>query len=212
MNAENGEILAISTSPYFDANLLEEEWDTLIQDDSSPLLNRATLGSYPIGDLANVLDNDNRTTIRLDSIPKIRLPVNLSSNDEEYTLSPLQVVLAAAPLSAQGNRPAPQIVLAVDKPQSGWMLLPSMDEPLQSLEPDVANTRAEELATPNKNIWQHLSMTSNDGGQPITWYVGGSLPDWDGTPIVIAIVLEEDNPEAAENIGGKILQQAMMPD
>ena len=213
MNAENGEILAISTSPYFDANLLEEEWDTLIQDDSSPLLNRATLGSYPIGDLANVLDNDNRTTIRLDSIPKIRLPVNLSSNDEEYTLSPLQVVLAAAPLSAQGNRPAPQIVLAVDTPQSGWMLLPSMDEPIQSLEPDVAITRAEDLAIPSKNIWQHLSMTtSNDAGQPITWYVGGSLPDWDGTPIVIAIVLEVDNPEAAEYIGGKILQQAMMPD
>jgi hypothetical protein len=212
MNAENGEILAISSSPYFDANRLEEEWDALMQDDSSPLLNRATLGSYPIGDIADVLDPDNSSAVGLDSIPKIRLPVNQSPTVEENTLSPIQVVLAAAPLSALGNRPAPQIVLAVDTPQSGWILLPSLDEPLQSLEPDAANSRAEELAIPDKNIWQHLSIPSNDDGQPVTWYVGGTLPHWEGTPFVIAVALEQSNPEAAENIGWGILQEAMMPD
>lgn len=212
MNAENGEILAISSSPYFSANRLEEEWDVLMQDDSSPLLNRATLGSYPVGDIANILDRDNSSTVGLDSIPKIRLPVNQTPTDEEYILSPLQVVLAAAPLSAHGNRPAPQIVLAVDTPQSGWMLLPSVDEPVQTMEPDVANTSAADLAIPDSNIWQHLSTTSNNDGQPVTWYVGGTLPHWEGTPFVIAVVLEESNPWAVENIGGEILQKASTPD
>lgn len=212
MNAENGEILTISSNPSFDANHLEEEWDYLMQDVRSPLLNRATLGSYPVGDIAEVLNPDRITSIEIDSIPKIRLPVNQPTPSDEYRLNPLQVVLAAAPISAHGKRPAPQIVMAFDAPQAGWMLLPSLDVPLQIMEPEIANTRAEELAIPDKNIWQHLSMIQNDEDQSITWYVGGSLPNWKGTPFVIVLVLEEENIKAAESIGQNILQQVMIPD
>lgn len=46
MNANSGEILAMSSYPYFDAANLEEEWNTLITRPDSPLLNRATQGLY----------------------------------------------------------------------------------------------------------------------------------------------------------------------
>jgi len=49
MNAQSGEILAMSTSPTFDANQLDANWKTWIKDSSAPLLNRATLGQYPAG-------------------------------------------------------------------------------------------------------------------------------------------------------------------
>lgn len=212
MNAENGEILTISSFPNFDANRLEEEWDALMQDARSPLLNRATMGSYPIGDIAEVLSTESIASIELDSIPKIRLPVNQSTTGDEHRLNPLQVVLAAAPISSHGNRPAPQIVMAVDTPQSGWVLLPSLDVPQQIMEPEMANAKADKLAIPDKNIWQHLSLIQNDEGQSVIWYVGGSLPDWKGTPFVIVLVLEEENLEVAESLGQNILKQAMTPD
>ena len=83
---------------------------------------------------------------------------------------------------------------------------------MQSLEPEIADIRAEELAIHDKNIWQHISITPIGEDQAITWYLGGSLPNWESTPFVVALVLEEDNPEAAERIGQDILQEAMMPE
>ncbi|MCH7663673.1 MAG: FtsW/RodA/SpoVE family cell cycle protein, partial [Chloroflexi bacterium] len=49
INASNGEILAMVSSPNFDPNLLTDTWSTLIQDDNSPLVNRVTQGSYQPG-------------------------------------------------------------------------------------------------------------------------------------------------------------------
>lgn len=49
MNASSGEILAMATSPTFDAGQLEEKWETWMQDENAPLLNRATQALYPPG-------------------------------------------------------------------------------------------------------------------------------------------------------------------
>jgi cell division protein FtsW (lipid II flippase) len=49
LNAKTGEILVMATSPTFDANQLQSEWERLVKDPKSPLLNRATQGLYPPG-------------------------------------------------------------------------------------------------------------------------------------------------------------------
>ncbi len=49
VNAKTGEILVMSTSPTFDANFLEENWETWKESTDSPLLNRTTQGLYPVG-------------------------------------------------------------------------------------------------------------------------------------------------------------------
>ncbi len=49
MNADSGEVLAISNSPTFNANDLDANWQTWMSDKTAPLLNRVTLGQYPIG-------------------------------------------------------------------------------------------------------------------------------------------------------------------
>ena len=55
LNANSGEILAISTYPFFDANQLEENWDEWNNSKNSPFLNRASQGAYPIGGLLSPL-------------------------------------------------------------------------------------------------------------------------------------------------------------
>jgi peptidoglycan glycosyltransferase len=49
MNASSGEILAMANSPTFDANQLDTQWATWMQEVSAPLLNRVTQGQYPAG-------------------------------------------------------------------------------------------------------------------------------------------------------------------
>ncbi len=49
LNSNTGEILAMSSSPSFDPNQIESEWQTWIADPRAPLLNRAVQGLYPPG-------------------------------------------------------------------------------------------------------------------------------------------------------------------
>jgi cell division protein FtsW (lipid II flippase) len=55
MEIETGAILVMSSHPTYDPNLLDEQWDSLRQDERAPLINRATQGSFPVGDLARLI-------------------------------------------------------------------------------------------------------------------------------------------------------------
>lgn len=51
-----GKILAMASYPAFDPNTVEESWDDLLVDDeNSPLINRATQGLYPPGSVFKVV-------------------------------------------------------------------------------------------------------------------------------------------------------------
>ncbi len=55
LNATTGEIYALASHPYFDANTLTENWDQLRQDPDAPMVNRTTQATYPLGTLVNSL-------------------------------------------------------------------------------------------------------------------------------------------------------------
>lgn len=49
LNPLSGEILALTSKPAFDPNQLDSQWEDLVQDSDTPLINRATQGLYPPG-------------------------------------------------------------------------------------------------------------------------------------------------------------------
>lgn len=55
MEIETGAILVMSSHPTYDPNTLDEMWDSLRQDERAPLLNRATQGLFPVGDMARLI-------------------------------------------------------------------------------------------------------------------------------------------------------------
>ena len=55
LNAKTGEIYALASHPYFDANTLTENWEKLRQDPDAPMVNRTTQAAYPLGTLVNSL-------------------------------------------------------------------------------------------------------------------------------------------------------------
>jgi cell division protein FtsI/penicillin-binding protein 2 len=120
------------------------------------------------------------------------------------TVTPLQMALAAAALTHQGIRPEPQLATAVLTPDRGWVtltknaaketLLSGNTEPVINL---LADTQAQH--------WQAISLARTPESE-LTWLIAGTLPQSQGTPLALALVLEENNPELAEQISRSLLQ------
>ncbi len=71
-----------------------------------------------------------------------------------------------------------------------------------------AGLAADQLKADTKPIWETLAVAERDTGHPITWYLGGSLPGITDTPLVVAVVLEENDPQLASQIGQQLLSYA----
>ncbi len=223
LNAKSGEILAMASHPTFDPNRIEEESAALLQRADTPLLNRAAQGAYPPGtatapflallgtsgevtapEIRNLFDR-----LGFYTAPHVRMPVIAAPSGEESTLrlSPLQMALATAALSNHGLRPAPRIAIAVNTPQQGWVILPALDQPVETVSAAMADRIAQSLAAEGKPYWEYAAQAGQDQSI-VTWYLGGTLPNWQGTPLAIVVTIEEDNLPLAKLIGRKLLETA----
>jgi cell division protein FtsI/penicillin-binding protein 2 len=223
LNAETGEILVMASHPTYDPNNLDEQGDELSSDENAPLLNRATLGRYPpdnalepfmqalFGKSFFITANQRiqlYQTLGFDLQPQARMPVGeADSLDENIRVSPLQMALATAALSNDGVRPPARIAAAVKTPQQGWVVLPALDKPVETLSESAVRKTTQALAG-KISYW---SFTGAGDETPLTWHLAGTLPDWSGTPLALVILLEEDNSKLAEEIGGELLDTALQP-
>lgn len=225
LHAGTGEILAMASHPTFDPAHLDDEAPALAFDQSAPLLNRAALGRYSVGEAAlpflTALTGETTPptaqektqayqTLGFYSAPLLQMPVAVPSRPaEELRLSPLQMALTAAALSADGVRPPPRIALAVNTPQQGWVVLPALDEFTQMFDTQAAHKMAQALTFPGLPIWEFSSVVKAE--KPLTWQLAGTLPDWKGTPLALAVLLEEENPALARYIAVELFQRALRP-
>ncbi|HEX9091222.1 MAG TPA: FtsW/RodA/SpoVE family cell cycle protein, partial [Anaerolineales bacterium] len=289
INAQTGEILAMASSPSFDANNLDDTWQSLVNDPYSPLFNRATMGLYPPGtlleaflladnqefapgsttitdvtscamvptgsslggmiaagcsqpiksmlasmgesEITNLLDKlgffaaptfpiETLSSTRPDLVSDLQsylMGVKDSKTGAVLNVSPLQMVLAAASLSNGGMRPAPRLVLSVSTPESGWAMSPVTTQPQQVFSSGAAANNAGALSGSEREIWQAISAGEKGVGyswesqQGYAWYIGGTLPDWPGVPLTIAVILEENDPARILEMGRNLIKAAMHP-
>jgi hypothetical protein len=95
----------------------------------------------------------------------------------------------------------------VDTPQQGWVILPSLGESTEALPAPFARETAQAFARENP----YWSFTSTTDDSHIAWHLAGTLPDWSGTPLALVVLLEEDNPTLAKEIGEGLLKTALEP-
>lgn len=55
LDLQTGAVLVMSSHPTYDPNTLDADWDSLRLDRRAPLLNRATQGLFPLGDMARLV-------------------------------------------------------------------------------------------------------------------------------------------------------------
>jgi cell division protein FtsW (lipid II flippase) len=125
-------------------------------------------------------------------------------------VTPLQIALAVAQLSNGGTRPAPRLASGVHTPHQGWVVLPAGN--------GVASTNLyaspEGLAAGTPSglpLWDTVGLAETDDGKPLTWYVSATLKSWPGSPLVLVLVLEEDNPQWAIDSGREMMSAALNP-
>ncbi|HJS18391.1 MAG TPA: FtsW/RodA/SpoVE family cell cycle protein [Anaerolineales bacterium] len=228
MNAQSGEILAMSSHPTFNPNHLNEIGDQLNQDDKKSLINRAVQGVYPAGSMiepfARALFDDSELdeaksnavyeAFGFDTAPQVQLETAIpipTSDVDEYHVSPLQAALASAALSNQGTAPAPRIAVAVNTPQEGWVVLPATGTPFEAVQPSQAQETAAAYIPEGKNYWSHIGRATGEES-PVTWFIAGTPPNWQASPLVVVVALEQDNERLAQWIGQELLMDAMNPE
>jgi cell division protein FtsW (lipid II flippase) len=228
LNASNGEILAMASHPVFNANQLDTEGPSLAKNERSPLLNRAAQGLYPPGNAiepfllaqfgTKTMGNEPilrqlYNTLGFYTTPDLRLPVAavaVNSTPQELRVSPLQMALATAALSNHGIRPAPRIAQAVNTPRDGWVVLPTLTEPAKALPTLETDAAGQSLAVTGQAFWEWTGQ-SQANGKYFTWYLAGTLPNWQSTPLAIVVALEEDNLPLAIVIGRNVIKTALGP-
>ena len=156
--------------------------------------------------------------------PQIRLPTSEPSPSPKESespseilhslqISPLQMALSYAPLSTNGAIPAPQIVTSIYLPNNEWAIL----KPLGKNESVFSSSSTEEtanlLAIEGKPFWHVLTLSEtrddNATDEFVTWYIIGTLPSMETNPIVLVVVLEENNPFLAQEIGQLIMEEVI---
>ena len=225
INSASGEILIMASHPTFDPNELDTQASTLLQATGSPLLDRAAQGQYPPGDAlrpffqaagytlwpSQSIEETWYTALGFYFTPEFRLQVAAASTPgSALRLSPLQMALAAATLSSGGMRPAPRLAMAVDTPTEGWVILPLLSEPVTVFASVSAADTAQAMMVSGQPFWQWNAIATQ-ANQTYSWSLGGTLPDWQGAPLAVVVLLEENNPGQAGFIGQTLLETAINP-
>ena len=215
----------VLTFPYQQAEL-----GCAVQPDASARWGSAILGGCPgaAAELAGALDlpalHDLFRRLGLYTAPPLPLPAASAGQPNTNAaldiqavglaglqVSPLQIALAAAALSNDGVRPAPRLVLALDLPDQGWVTPASAGTPVSVFTSVQVRKALDGLTLKELKIWQSVGQAaSHDSPQGITWYIGGSSPDWQGVPIAVAVLLEENAPDLAVQIGQALLAASQL--
>jgi len=127
----------------------------------------------------------------------------------DLRVSPLQMALAAAGLSNGGLRPAARVAISVHTPDQGWVILPNQGEAIQVYPDPFQPSFLESLAAPGEPYWQAVGSAPEDSDGQVTWFIGGTLPEWQGTPYALALVVEADDVDLARQIATDVLDAAI---
>ena len=227
LNAKTGEVLAMASHPTFDPNTLSETGDELIGNKDSPLLNRSSQGLYPPGKLLDLFTRIKAIEVRgspsnqelvdlynslgFYSEPDMQLPVVPASTYgtiDDLKLSPLQVALAATTLANYGIRSPGQLTMAVNTNSPEWIVLSPTSDPVKVLNPSFVDQTIATEMIPRQPYWGNtFDAISSDSN--ITWFVGGTTSNWQGTPLIAVVALEDGNSSSANLIGQGLLQSAL---
>lgn len=276
LNAQSGEIYALASHPGFDSNLLNEQWDALMESKEAPLLNRTTQGSYPLGtmshffylvqdylnpaleglpeDSSRYLDSecllamqgvvetldqlrfgcliDPRyepensylretlnlmKTFGLNSEPQIFLEVaaasqfptdltSLRSSDlSAIKASPLQMGLVAASITNKGFFSDPRLVNSYLDDDGEWKTFENVISSFEAIPERIAIQIQERLSAEDANIWYQMGHSSTTDQPTLTWLIGGNTSSWTGSPLALAILIEDSAPQMAQNIARQLL-------
>ena len=81
---------------------------------------------------------------------------------------------------------------------------------MEASQPSDASEAVLSYIQEGNNYWSHIGQARSEETS-VTWFIGGTPPNWMASPLAAVVLLEEDNPNAAGKIGEELLLDAMTP-
>ncbi len=209
LEANSGQIIAMSSHPGFDANHLDQDWERLISDETAPLLNRAVLGNYPSAQLLEQLLPEDF------AVGTLNLPGEVASMGQAAPvtlpdqITPLQLASLAAVFSNEGTFHTPWMTSAVKTPLAGWVHLSAEGQSIQMLEPAWITAKTGSWLNPDGWGWELTVLSDQSPSEQVAIYLGGTLKTWQGTPFALALVLENSNPAEVSRVANLVWKAAL---
>jgi len=206
LNAHTGELLVMASSPTFDPNRLDDDWDTLSTDPGAPLLNRTTQGLFPLGDLSALVQLvadtaqipfaeavhrlyfDREIPFALPTTAGV-IPPELPQKAGEIAVTPLHIAWIAAAIAGDGS------VLPLT------LLQPSEEAP-SPLQFISAETAAQ--LRPQFSDVSALALPDVTGAEPLSWYIGIR-----GDKVIVAVVTSPTADRNAAKIVAQVVIQSL---
>jgi len=98
----------------------------------------------------------------------------------------------------------------VNTPNSGWVVLPALGTPFEAISASAADETAASLIGDGQSFWSYTGRAESKES-PVTWFIAGTPPNWQATPMVVVVLLEEDNVDLVQEIGSALLASATNP-
>jgi len=203
IRADTGDILVMASHPFYNPNRLESQWESLIQDQRAPLVNRVMQGSYALPTESGLPFPEQIPVSWQEGLP-LRLP-GTEIPVAETEASPMGVALLASALNNDGVLTPPRLAQAYRHPEEGWIPMTPLGESRQLYSSIQANSFISEHTAEDESTWRLILAPEEED---LTWFVGGSIGD---SAYVCVLVLEQKNLPLAEEIGTSMLVEAMSP-
>lgn len=134
-------------------------------------------------------------------------PKSLIFGEDQLRVSPLQVALAASAITNNERIPTPLLAVSYRSPD-GWVYFPHSQNG-NEVNDESGNIRGL-LSSAAYPGWEASGRSKSSQGT-FSWFMGGTGAFWEGIPLAISLVLEEDAPLDARRIGTGLLQIATDP-
>ncbi|WP_299026490.1 FtsW/RodA/SpoVE family cell cycle protein [uncultured Thermanaerothrix sp.] len=131
---------------------------------------------------------------------------DLLTGESTWYLSPLQMAQALAILQ-QGQRPEVHLVNAIKTPAQGWIVLPVNSPEKVEIAGRTVN-RFADWARSDLPVWMAFGRGIN-GEKAVAWVLAGTMPSWQGSPLVVVLALEEGTATEGEQIMREVLTAAL---
>lgn len=123
----------------------------------------------------------------------------------EIETTPLQMALIAASVTNDGLLPSPRLRNSYLAENGTWTAFREGAQPVRVIESAAAQRLRAMFTNPEESFWFQSGHAQTRDGQILTWYIGGTTEDWVATPLAIAVAIESNAPDLAQDIGSRLL-------
>jgi hypothetical protein len=132
--------------------------------------------------------------------------LNLTNQQGTYGYSHLQIAWIATVISNAGLQPAPKLVTGYALTQDNWQVFPVLAPPRRVMTATEVDQIVANFDYTQEIFWEVIQNIATTPASHVTWYVGGTIPGWEGRSLTLTVLLEDASQDDAQQIGQAILK------